>query len=74
MSNSNGFQTDPYVKRDWGNGTAKGQIRQRLESEVKRTFKGNEVSRDDSEDNPAYLIEQEEGDEVLKFGSDLEAA
>ena len=73
MSNSNSFQTDQYVKWDWGNGTGKGQIKDRFEREVTRTLKGSEVTRDGSEDNPAYLIRQEDGDEVLKLGSELEA-
>ena len=73
MSNSNSFQTNQYVKWDWGNGTGKGQIKERFEREVTRTLKGSEVTRDGSEDNPAYLIKQEDGDEVLKLGSELEA-
>lgn len=74
MSNSNSFQTNQYVKWNWGDGTAKGQIQERFEREVTRTLKGNEVTRDGSEDNPAYLIKQDDGDEVLKLGSELEAA
>lgn len=74
MSNPNSYQTDQYVKWNWGDGTAKGQIKERFEREVKRTLKGNEVTRDGSEENPAYLIKQEDGDEVLKLGSELEAA
>ncbi|NNC48797.1 MAG: DUF2945 domain-containing protein [Sphingomonas sp.] len=73
MSNSNSFQTNQHVKWDWGNGTAKGQIEERFEREVTRTLQGNEVTRDGSEDNPAYLIKQEDGDEVLKLGSELQA-
>ena len=73
MSNSNGFQTDQYVKWDWGNGTAKGQIKERFEREVTRTLQGSEVTKDGDEDNPAYLIKQEDGDEVLKRGSEIEA-
>ncbi|QZD87364.1 DUF2945 domain-containing protein [Qipengyuania psychrotolerans] len=73
MSSSNSFQTNQYVKWDWGNGTGKGQIKERFEREVTRTLKGSKVTRDGSEDNPAYLIKQEDGDEVLKLGSELEA-
>ena len=73
MSNSNSFQSDQYVQWDWGNGTAKGQIKERFEREVTRTLKGSEVTRDGSEDNPAYLIRQDDGDEVLKLGSEIEA-
>lgn len=73
MSNSNSFQTDQYVKWNWGNGEGKGQIEDRFEREVTRTLQGTEVTKDGSEDNPAYLIKQEDGDEVLKLGSELEA-
>ena len=73
MSNSNSFQTDQYVKWEWGNGTAKGQIKERFEREVTRTLQGSEVTKDGDEDNPAYLIKQEDGDEVLKRGSEISA-
>ncbi len=73
MSNSNSFQTNQYVKWNWGNGEGKGQITERFEREVTRTLQGTEVTKDGDEDNPAYLIEQEDGDEVLKRGSELSA-
>mgnify|MGYP005984241867 FL=1 len=73
MSNTNSFQSDQYVQWDWGNGTAKGQIKERFEREVTRTLQGSEITRKGSEDNPAYLIKQDDGDEVLKLGSEIEA-
>ncbi|MBB3034974.1 hypervirulence associated TUDOR domain-containing protein [Alteriqipengyuania lutimaris] len=73
MSKSNSFQSDQYVQWDWGNGTAKGQIKERFEREVTRTLQGSEITRQGSEDNPAYLIKQDDGDEVLKLGSEIEA-
>ncbi len=73
MSNANSFQTDQYVEWNWGNGKGKGQIKERFEREVTRTLKGSEITKDGTEDNPAYLIEQEDGDEVLKRGSELSA-
>ena len=73
MSNSNSFQTGQYVKWNWGEGEGKGQIQERFEREVTRTLQGTEVTRHGDEDNPAYLIKQGDGDEVLKRGSELEA-
>ncbi len=73
MSNSNSFQTNQYVKWNWGNGTGKGQIEDRFEEEVTRTLQGSEVTKDGDSDNPAYLIKQEDGDKVLKRGSELSA-
>ena len=74
MSNPNSYRTSQHVEWDWGNGTAKGQIEERFEREVTRTLKGSEVTRKGSEDDPAYLIKQEDGDKVLKLGSELKAA
>ncbi|WP_086607183.1 DUF2945 domain-containing protein [Erythrobacter donghaensis] len=71
---SNSFRTGQYVTWSWGQGTAKGQIKERFEREVTRTLKGSEVTRNGDADNPAYLIKQEDGDEILKLGSELEAA
>jgi len=73
MSNSNSFQTNQYVKWNWGNGEGKGQITERFEREVTRTLQGSEVTKDGDEDNPAYLIKQDDSDEVLKRGSELSA-
>jgi len=72
MSNSNSFQTGQYVKWEWGNGYGHGQIKDRFEKEVTRKLQGSEITRDGDEDNPAYLIEQDDGDEVLKRGSELQ--
>ena len=74
MSKSNSFQKDQHVKWNWGNGEGKGQVKERFEREVTRTLKGSEVTKNGSDDNPAYLIKQEDGDEVLKLGSELESA
>ena len=73
MSNANSFQTGQYVKWNWGNGEGKGQIEDRFEREVKRTLQGSEITKDGDEDNNAYLFKQEDGDKVLKRGSELEA-
>lgn len=73
MSKSNSFRSGQHVTWHWGNGTAKGQIAERFERKVTRTLKGSEVTRDGSADDPAYLIRQEDGDEVLKLGSELSA-
>ncbi|MEO0501071.1 MAG: DUF2945 domain-containing protein [Pseudomonadota bacterium] len=73
MSNENSFRTGQYVKWNWGNGTGRGKITDRFEKEVTRTLQGSEVTKNGDDDNPAYLIEQDDGDEVLKRGSELEA-
>jgi hypothetical protein len=71
MRNPNSFRTDQYVEWNWGNGTGRGQVKERFEREVTRTLQGTEVTKDGDAENPAYLIKQEDGDEVLKRGSEL---
>ena len=60
------------VAWNWGNGTATGTVKERFEDEVTRTIEGNEVTRHASSDEPAFLIEQDDGDEVLKSITELE--
>ena len=62
------------VQWNWGEGTGSGTVKESFTEEVTRTIKGAEVTRDASDDNPAYLIEQEDGDRVLKSHSELEQA
>ena len=38
---------------------------------MEKTIAGTEVVRDADEDNPAYLVEQDDGDRVLKSESEL---
>lgn len=60
------------VEWSWGNGTGTGTVTERFTERVTRTIDGTEVTRDASDDNPAYLVEQDDGDRVLKSGSELE--
>lgn len=65
------FQTNQYVEWNYGNGTAQGQIQESYKEKVTKTIKGTEVTRNASEEEPAYLVEQENGDQVLKSESEL---
>ncbi|WP_041298476.1 hypervirulence associated TUDOR domain-containing protein [Ilumatobacter coccineus] len=62
------------VEWDWGNGTASGKVTERFTSKVSRTLDGTEVTRNATDDEPAYLVEQEDGSEVLKSASELRSA
>ena len=66
-----GYNIGTDVEWDWGEGTAKGTVKERFTSDVTRTIKGTEVKRKASESEPAYLIEQDDGDQVLKGHSEL---
>ena len=68
------FSKGDQVEWSWGNGTATGEVTEVFTSKVTRTIKGNEVTRDASDDEPAYMIEQKDGDRVLKSGSELSEA
>lgn len=68
------FQVNQYVEWNYGSGTAKGQIKESYKNKVTKTIKGNEVTRNATDDEPAYLVEQEDGDQVLKSESELSDA
>ena len=59
------------VEWKWGSGTGTGEVVERFTDKVTRTIDGSEITRDASEDEPAYLIEQDDGDRVLKSSSEL---
>jgi len=73
-SDTNSFRSGQKVAWSWSSGTAHGKIVERFERRVQRTIKGRKIVRNGTERNPAYLIEQEKGDRVLKRGSELSAA
>lgn len=54
-----------------GNGIGSGTVIERFTSRVTRTIKGTEVVRDASDGEPAFLVEQDDGDQVLKSQSEL---
>ena len=69
-----GISKGTKVKWDWGQGTATGEVTERFTKSVTRTLKGSEVTRNGSDDDPALLIEQDDGDEVLKLSSEVDKA
>ena len=62
------------VKWSWGNGTAEGKVKETFTEKTTRTIKGNEVTKNGESGNKALLIEQEDGDRVLKLESEVEKA
>ncbi|SIS69110.1 Protein of unknown function [Roseivivax lentus] len=69
-----GYATGDRVEWDWGDGTASGEIVERFTQDVTRTIKGTEVSRNASVDEPAFMIEQEDGTSVLKSVTEIRRA
>ncbi|QBX33871.1 DUF2945 domain-containing protein [Paracoccus liaowanqingii] len=62
------------VEWDWSGSTATGKITEVFTEDVEKTIKGSKITRKASKDDPAYLIEQEDGDQVLKGKSELRRA
>lgn len=59
------------VEWNWGKGTGEGKVVDVFTERVTRKIKGEEITRNATPEEPAYLIEQEDGDQVLKSASEL---
>lgn len=64
---SDHYSEGDKVEWNWGNGTVRKKYTHRQTLKIK----GTEVTRDADDDNPAYRIEQSDGDTVLKSHSEL---
>ncbi|MEQ8850023.1 DUF2945 domain-containing protein [Botrimarina sp.] len=71
---SNHYDEGSKVKWKWGNGYGEGTVQSRFTKKVTRKIDGAEVTRDGDDDNPAYYVRVEDGNNVLKLGSELESA
>lgn len=69
-----GYDQGSRVEWDWGDGTAQGEIAKVYTRKTTLEIKGSEVTRDASDDEPAYRIKQDDGDEVLKSHSEVRKA
>jgi len=67
------FAKGAAVRWSWGGNQAQGKVAERFDRRVQRTIKGEKIVRNGSKDNPAYLVEQEDGGRVLKLESELDA-
>lgn len=66
------YQVGDRVKWKWGDGFGEGKITECFSENVTRTIEGTEVTRNASDDDPAYLIQQEDGGRVLKSHSEIQ--
>ena len=69
MSNTYGEGTK--VKWKWGDDWAHGKITKVYTSKTTHTINGNEVTRDATEDDPAYMIETDDS-RALKSHSEVQ--
>jgi Hypervirulence associated proteins TUDOR domain len=72
MSDNNTHKVGDSISWKWGNGEVEGKIIEVHTEDITREIKGKEITRHGTKENPAYLIEKEDGDLVLKLGSELE--
>ena len=62
------------VEWNWGSSTASGTVEKVYTQKITRKIKDTEVTREASEDCPAYYIKQDDGDAVLKSASEVTKA
>jgi hypothetical protein len=65
------FRIGSKVEWRWGKGTGIGKVKESFTDDVERTIAGATIKRKASADEPAYLIEQEDGRCVLKSHSEV---
>ena len=70
---ANAYRVGQAVSWQYSGSKAAGKVVERFERKVQRTFKGSKIVRNGSKDDPAYLVEQEDGAKALKLGSELSA-
>ena len=68
------IRTGTNITWKWGSSWAEGKVTEVHHDDVTRTTKGSEVTRHGSTEDPAYVIEQEDGTVVLKLQSEVEKA
>ncbi|WP_156754986.1 hypervirulence associated TUDOR domain-containing protein [Actinokineospora pegani] len=67
------YRKGQWVTWKWGSGQGEAKVVSSHEEPVTRKIKGTEITRKGSPDNPAYVLEQDGGDRVLKLHSELSA-
>ena len=68
------IRTGSRVTWAWGNGTGEGTVTEVHRERVQRTISGSTITRNGSDDDPALVIEQEDGSAVLKLRSEVDPA
>lgn len=68
------YRKGSKVSWSWGRGRAEGKVAEVFKEKVTRTIKGAPVTRNASDDSPAYLVVQADGDRVLKSHDELDKA
>ena len=62
------------VTWQWSGSSASGTVVEVHRSRVTRSLGGSDITRNGSDDDPAYVVQQEDGSRVLKLRSEVEHA
>jgi hypothetical protein len=65
------FAEGDKVSWNYAGSTARGTVTKVYKERVTKTIKESEITRNASRKEPAYLIVQDDGDQVLKSQSEL---
>jgi len=65
------FKKGDIVSWQWGRYRAYGHVAEIIPHNVTKTIKGTRVTRNGTPQDPAYVLIQEKGNEVLKSQSEL---
>ena len=65
------FRKGANVEWAWGKGHAEAKVVEVITESVTKIIKGAKITRHGTKENPAYLLEQANGNIVLKLGSEL---
>lgn len=68
------IRTGTKVTWQWGQSRAEGKVAEIFHDTVTRSLQGSQITRHGTQDNPAYLIEQDDGSQVLKLSSEVDRA
>lgn len=68
------YRKGAKLEWSWGKGTGVGKVVESFTEDVERKIEGSDIKRKASKDEPAYLVRQEDGGEVLKSHSELRRA
>jgi hypothetical protein len=74
MGMTDNFRKGTRVKWNWGQGVGRGRVAEKFDRHVERTIEGALIRRNGSATNPAYLVQTDNGSEVLKLASELSRA
>jgi hypothetical protein len=68
------IRTGDRVAWPWGQGEGEGKVAERHTETVSRRINGSEITRHGRDDNAALVIEQQDGQRVLKLESEVRQA